>query len=238
MSSYYSKFGGFVVTSSLDKYIYVIVKERFEEEVRVSYSVTEIVKEVEEIRHPVVREALKLLGLRKHLEIVSVADVPSRAGLGSSGAFTVGLLNALHALKGENPSRHELAEEACRIEMDLLKEPCGKQDQYIASYGGFKCLKIERDGKVDVEALKISEEQVRELENNLLFFYTGILRDPREVLSEQSRRVESAEEALQAMHKIKEIGFKAKRALERGDLTKWHGFNMNTGWLNVEQPIP
>ena len=221
LPSYYSRFGGFVVTSSLDKYIYVVVKRRFEEEVRVSYSVTEIVNDVNDIRHPVVREALKLLGIDKHLEIISIADVPSRAGLGSSGSFTVGLLHALHAFKGENPSRYELAEEACHLEMDILREPCGKQDQYIATFGGFKCLNIDRDGRVEVEDLKISEECRRELESNLLFFYTGILRDSSEVLREQKERIESSGDVLEAMHKIKEIGFKVKKALEEGDLEEW-----------------
>jgi len=221
LPSYYSKFGGFVVTSSLDKYIYVVVKERFEEDVRVSYSITEIVRDVNNIRHPSVREALKLLGIEKHLEVVSIADVPSRAGLGSSGSFTVGLVHALHAFKGENPSKLKIAEEACHIEMDLLKEPCGKQDQYIAAFGGFKCLWIGKDGKVKVEDLKISDESIRELESNLSFFYTGIIRDSYKVLSEQQKCIQTAEEALEAMHKIKEIGFKARRALEKGDLAEW-----------------
>jgi len=221
LPSYYSRFGGFVVTSSLDKYIYVVVKERFEEDIRVSYSITEIVSDINNIKHPLVREALKLLGIEKHLEVVSIADAPSRAGLGSSGSFAVGLLHALHAFKGENPSKRKLAEEACHIEMDVLKEPCGKQDQYIAAFGGFKCLHIDRDGKVEVEELRIPEESVRELENNLLFFYTGIVRDSFEVLREQQKRVQTAEEALEAMHRIKEIGFKAKRALEAGDLAEW-----------------
>lgn len=221
LPSYYSKYGGFVVTSSLNKYIYVVVKERFEEEVRVSYSITEIVNDVNDIRHPIVREALKLLGIRNHLEVVTMADAPSKAGLGSSGSFTVGLLHALHTFKGGNPSKKMLAEEACRIEMDILKEPCGKQDQYIAAFGGFICLHIDRDGKVEVENLKVSEETIRELESNLLFFYTGITRNSFQVLGEQQKRIQNAEEALEAMHRIKEIGFKAKRALENGDLAEW-----------------
>lgn len=221
LPSYYSKYGGFVVTSSINKYIYVVVKERFEEEVRVSYSVTEIVNDVNDVRHPIVREALKLLDIHKHLEIVTMADAPSRAGLGSSGSFTVGLLHALHTFKGGNPSKKMLAEEACHIEMDMLKEPCGKQDQYIAAFGGFICLRIDRGGNVEVEDLKISEESIRELESNLLFFYTGITRDSFQVLSEQQKRIQNAEEALEAMHRIKEVGFRAKRALERGDLAEW-----------------
>jgi D-glycero-alpha-D-manno-heptose-7-phosphate kinase len=221
LPSYYSQYGGFVVTASLNKYIYVVIKERFEEDVRVSYSITEIVNDVNNIRHPLVREALKLLGIEKHLEVVSIADVPSKAGLGSSGSFTVGLLHALHVYKGDNPSPHRLADEACHIEIDILGEPCGKQDQYIAAFGGFRCFHIDRDGKVEVESLKISGETVRELESNLLFFYTGIVRDSFGVLAEQQKRIQTAAEALEAMHKIKEIGFKAKKALEKGDLAEW-----------------
>jgi len=221
LPSYYSKFGGFVVTSSLNKYIYIVVKERFEESVRVSYSITEVVNNINDIKHPLVREVLKFLEIEKHLEIVSIADVPSKAGLGSSGSFAVGLLHALHTFKGDNPSQHRLAEEACHIEMDVLKAPCGKQDQYIASFGGFRCLHIDKNGKVEVEDLKISEETVRELENNLLFFYTGIVRDSFEVLMEQQKRIQTDEEALEAMHKIKEIGFKVKKALESGNLAEW-----------------
>lgn len=231
LPSYYSKFGGFVVTSSIDKYVYLIVKPRFEEEVRVSYSITEIVKSVDEIRHPVVREALRLLGLNSHLEIVSIADAPSKAGLGSSGSFTVGLLHALHALKGENPSKRELAEEACRLEMDVLKEPCGKQDQYIAAFGGFICLEIDRNGHVDVQPLRISEEAIRELENNLLFFYTGVQRDSFTVLMEQQKALKSEDEALEAMHRIKDIGLRVKKALEDGDLTEF-GRLQHEHWMS------
>jgi D-glycero-alpha-D-manno-heptose-7-phosphate kinase len=222
LPSYCSKYGGFVVTSALDKYVYLIVKRRFEDEVRVSYSVTEIVKSIDDVKHPVVREALRLLGLKTHLEIVSVGDMPAETGLGSSGSFTVGLLHALHALKNENPSRHKLAEEACHLEMVILKEPCGVQDQYIAAFGGFRCLDIARDGKVTVSPLRIHDDAVYELENNLLFYYTGIKRNASSVLQDQSKSIEeNRSKALDAMHNIKEIGFKVKHALENGDLTEF-----------------
>jgi D-glycero-alpha-D-manno-heptose-7-phosphate kinase len=142
---YYSMHGGFVVTAALDKYVYVVIKRRFEEEVRLSYSITEIVKSIDDIRHPVVREGLRFLGVTSHLEIVSIADMPAETGLGSSGSFTVGLLHALHALKDENPSRQKLAEEACFLEMDVLKQPSGVQDPYIASFGGFISLDIAKE---------------------------------------------------------------------------------------------
>jgi len=222
LPSYCSKYGGFVVTSALDKYIYLVVKRRFEEEVRVSYSVTEIVKSIDDIKHPVVREALRLLGLKSHLEIVSIGDIPAETGLGSSGSFTVGLLHALHAFKDENPSRQKLAEETCRLEMDVLREPCGAQDPYIAAFGGFICLDIAREGSVNVSPLRIPDNAVRELENNLLFFYTDIKRSSSLVLQDQRRSIEDdRSRALEAMHRIKEIGYRVKHVLERGDLTEF-----------------
>jgi len=231
LPSYYSRFGGFVISTALDKYVYLVVKRRFEGEVRLSYSTTEIVKDVDEIKHPIVREALKILDLRRRLEIVSIGDVPSKTGLGSSGSFTVGLLNALHAYRGENHSKQELAEEACHIEMEILKEPSGKQDPYIASLGGFICLNIDGKGEVEVERLNISADTARDLESNLLFFYTGFRRDASEVLESQKSAVERDEmKALNAMHRIKEIGFQVKRALERGDVTEF-GRLQHEHWL-------
>jgi len=231
LPSYYSKFGGFVISTALDRYIYLFVKRRFEGEIRVSYSITEIAKDVDEIKHPVVRESLKLLGVKSHLEIVSIGDIPSKTGLGSSGSFTVGLLNALHSYKGDNHSRQELAEEACHIEMEKLKEPSGKQDPYIASFGGFTCLKISRNGEVEVERLKIPNNVARELENNLLFFYTGFARNASEVLQSQKSAIEGdGEKALDSMHRIKEIGFQVKHALEHGELTEF-GRLQHEHWL-------
>jgi len=222
LPSYCSKHGGFVVTSALDKYIYLVVKQRFDESVRVSYSVTEIVKSIDNIMHPAVREALRLLGLKSHLEVVSIGDIPAETGLGSSGSFTVGLLHALHASMGENPSRQRLADEACRLEMEILKEPCGVQDPYIAAFGGFICLNIAKNGGVNVSPLRMSDDTVRELENNLLFFYTDIKRSASLVLQDQGKSIEeNRSKALDAMHCIKEIGFRVKHALENGNLTEF-----------------
>jgi len=222
LPSYSSKYGGFVVTSALNKHVYVLVKDRFEEEIRVSYSTTEIVSSVDNIKHPVVREGLRLLGLKEHVEIVSAADVPAETGLGSSGSFTVGLLDALHAFRDEHPSRTSLAEEARHLEMEVLREPCGVQDTYIATFGGFTCLDIAKDGKVKVSPLNITDDTARELENNLLFFYTGIKRSAPSVLKDQAKNIETDNsDAVKAMHYIKEIGFRVKNALERGDLTEF-----------------
>jgi len=210
-----------VVTSALDRYIYLTVNRRFEEEVRVSYTVTEMAKFIDDITHPVIREALRLLDLKSHLEIVSIGDIPAETGLGSSGSFTVGLLHTLHAFKHENPSCQRLAEEACHLQMEILKEPCGVQDPYIAAFGGIICLDIANNGRVDVSPLKISNDVLRELEGNLLFFYTGIKRSASLVLQDQRKSIENDGRALEAMHSIKEIGIKVKDALERGNLTEF-----------------
>lgn len=231
LPSYSSKFGGFVVTSALDKYIYLVVNRRFEEPIRASYSVTEIVHPVDNIKHPVIRESLRLLNLTSNLELISIAEVPSKTGLGSSSCFTVGLLHALHTYKDEQMSRQALAEEACRVQMGILKEPCGYQDTFIAAFGGFICLTIQKDGRVDVSNLRISDEVVRELEHNLVFFYTGIERSSTAVLLDQGTNVKKdGSKALDAMHAIKEIGYKVKHALEKGDLTEF-GRLQNEHWL-------
>ncbi len=234
---YYSKFGGFVVSASLDKYVYVIVKRRFEQEIRVSYSVTEIVDCAEKVEHPVVREALKLLGLNSHLEVISIGDVPARSGLGSSGSFSVGLLHALHAYKGENPDRFRLAEEGCHLNMELLREPSGKQDEYVASFGGFLCLEIDRSGRVDVNPLELSPDVVSELGRSLLFFYTGIRRDASEVLSSQAAALRGNDGACEAFHRIKEIGRKVKGALEAGDVEEF-GRLQHEHWLAKRATSP
>lgn len=230
LPSYSDKYGGFVVTSAIDKYIYVIVNRRFEEPVRASYSVTEIVSPIDSIKHPVIRESLKLLGLKSNLEIISIAELPSKTGLGSSSCFTVGLLNALHTYKDEFLARQTLAEEACNVQMAILKEPCGYQDTFISAFGGFICLDIKTNGHVDVTNLRISKDAIRELEHNLLFFYTGIKRSASVVLQDQGMNVKrDGSKALEGMHAIKEIGFKVKHALENGDITEF-GRLQNEHW--------
>jgi len=231
LPAYSSKYGGFVVTSAIDKYIYLVVNRRFESPVRVSYSITEIVEPIGSIKHPVIREALELLDLRSNLEIISIAEVPAETGLGSSSSFTVGLLHALHMYKDDHISRQALAEEACRLQMEILKEPCGYQDTFIATFGGFTCLDIQKDGKVNVSPLKMTPETISELENNLVFFYTGIKRSSSSVLKDQGAAVKKDGSAeLEAMHQIKEIGYKVKRALEEGDITEF-GRLQHEHWL-------
>ena len=222
LPSFYSKFGGLVVTTSIDKFVYLIVKRMFEDKIRVSYSRTEIVAHHERIRHPLVREALELLNMDRNLEIVSIADIPSNTGLGSSGSFTVGLLHALHVYKGDSIIKEELAEEACKVQIEMLKEPEGKQDPYIAAFGGLISMEIAKDGRVDVRPVSIKEESLRELQNSLLFFYTGIKRDSGSVLRSQQAGVRKDDSrVVESMLHIKSIGAKVQTALEKGDIEEF-----------------
>jgi len=222
LPSYYNRYGGFIVSAAVNRYVYVMVNRRFEDSIRVSYSKTEIAECADQIEHPIVRETLKYVGLDRNLEIVSIADLPANTGLGSSCSFTVGLLNALHALKREHVPLDELAEEACYIEIERLGEPIGKQDQYIAAFGGITCLEIDREGGVRPYSLNLPAEVVQDLENNAMIFYTGIKRSASEVLSGQSRAAQEGDpRVVGALHAIRQIGWEIKDALERGDLERF-----------------
>ena len=230
LPSYYSRYGGFVVSAAINRYVYVMLNRRFEDSIRVSYSQTEIVHGADAVEHPIVREALKFTGLEKNLEIVSIADLPANTGLGSSCAFTVGLLNALHAMKREHVPLDELAEEACHIEIGRLGEPIGKQDQYIAAFGGITCLEIDREGGVRVSPVELPDETVQELENSTMIFYTGIQRSASEVLRDQSKATEESDtQVTRALHMIKDIGREVMSALGRGDLDRY-GRLMDQHW--------
>ncbi len=218
LPAYVSQHGGFIVTAAVDKYIYVQANRRFFDSIRLSYSKTEITDSVDEIEHPIFREALRMMEIRSGIELVSIADVPSNSGLGSSGAFTVALLHALHAYKREFVSTQQLAEEACEIEIGRLGEPIGKQDPYAAAYGRLSCLTIERDMTVHVEPLQISEDSLSDLESNLHVFYYGVERKAAVVLASQQRALQTEPASVEAMHRIKQLGFETRRVLERGEL--------------------
>ncbi|MGE0902413.1 MULTISPECIES: GHMP kinase [Dehalococcoides] len=185
LKAFYSLKAGEVVSTAINKYMYITVNKRFDSTIRVSYSSTEIVNTVDEICHPIVREALKLTGISGGIEIVSIADIPAGTGLGSSSTFTVGLLNALYAYQGKLLSAEELARQACRIEIDCLKEPIGKQDQYIAAYGGICYFRFEADEYVGVSPLPLKAELKANLNKSLLLFYTGSCRQAGSILAEQ-----------------------------------------------------
>jgi len=230
LPSYYSLYGGEWVSAAINKYVYVIVNKRFQDSLRISYSKTEEVDNPDEVEHPIVREALKLLRIKGGIEIVSIADVFSHTGLGSSGSFSVALLTGLYAfLKNtrgwELPKRKEIAEQACHIAIDILKEPSGKQDEYIAVYGGITAFYANKKGKVTVEPLyphKVAPEIIRELENNLLLFYTGIKRESKEILKHQAKAtLEKDKEMTENLHRVKEIGREIKKALGKGNLRRF-----------------
>lgn len=222
LKSYYSKFGGFLVAGAINKYVYIAVNKRFDDSIRLSYSATEIVRNAESIKHRIFKEAFKLLNMKWGVEVVSIADVPANSGLGSSSVFTVSLLNALHCYKKEYVSLQQLAEEACQIEIDILGDPIGKQDQYMGAFGSLTALTFEKNGDVRVEALKIPARAVQELESKALLFYTKIERSASEILGEQNESIKKDEErTLEALHEIKKIGIESKKALEDGQLDKF-----------------
>lgn len=188
--SFYEKHEGFVVSTAIDKYIFVIVKERFDDLIYVNYTKKEIINSVDEIQHELVREAMKKSGLTKGVEITMLADVPSEgSGLGSSSSLTVGLLNAFYNFRGMQVTAERLAQEACEIEIDLLNKPIGKQDQYIAAYGGLRTVKFHRDEKVDTELLVVPNSLKRKLGANLLLFYTNVTRKSSTILTEQKNNI-------------------------------------------------
>ena len=231
LPSYYEKYGGFFISGALNKYMYIAMNKRFEPGLRISYSQTEIENSPDSIKHPSVREALRLVGIREGIEIVSIADAPASTGLGSSGSFTVGLLNALYAYLRITKTPKEIADEACDIAMNRLHEPSGKQDEYVASFGGIMAYHVERDGKVRVEDLRLRDEVVAELESNILMFYTGIKRSSGEVLGRQQQQVSNhSGSAVEKMHKIKRIGEESKKALETGDLARF-GQLLDEHWV-------
>jgi D-glycero-alpha-D-manno-heptose-7-phosphate kinase len=230
LPAYYSLYGGEWISAAINKYVYIIINKRFQNSLRISYSKTEEVDRPEQVEHPVVREALKLLKINGGLEIVSVADVFSHTGLGSSGSFTVALLTGLYAyLKNtagwDLPTRKEIAEMACHIAIDLLKEPSGKQDEYISAYGGITAFYTDKKGNVTVEPLypqKITPETIRELENNLMLFYTGLRRDTRDALQPQVKAtLQGDQKTLESFHRIKEIGREIKEVLAKNDFRKF-----------------
>ena len=181
---------GAVLSTAIDKYMYLTVKERFGDSFRVSYSKTELVNGVDEIAHPIVRESLKLLKVNNGLEIVSVADLPGKSGMGSSSSFTVGLLHALQVLNGHVVTAKKLAEQACDLEINVLKEPIGKQDQYIAAYGGLKFIQFQPDGHVFVDPVPCCRGTWEELNRRLLLFFTGATRKASQVLEKQRANTE------------------------------------------------
>ncbi len=227
LASSYARQPGAVLCTAIDKYMYLAVKPHFGGQFRVSYSRTEYAGSVEEVQHPIVRECLRSVGASQPLEVVSMADLPAEAGMGSSSSFTVGLLHALYAFKGETVTPNVLAEEACRIEIDRLGEPIGKQDQYIAAYGGLQFIQFCRDDRVRVEPVLCSKETYRELDRRLIVFFTGITRSAREVLERQSKR---AETNLPALAELCDIARRMRDVITRGEELEEFGRLLDASW--------
>jgi D-glycero-alpha-D-manno-heptose-7-phosphate kinase len=236
LPSYYRQCGGFVMAAAIDKYVYITLHETFEEKIIIKYSKMEVVDRVQEIQHPIIREALKLVDIGvPHLEIASMSDIPASTGLGSSGSFTTALLRALHSLKRNIVGRKDLAEQACHVEIDLLGEPIGKQDQFIASYGGITCFDYRCDDEVDVSPLRIDPITLHNLEDNLMLFFTKYTRNASEILRDQDARSRQGDQSMiENLHVVKQLGYESKAALEAGDL---HGFAeiMHVHWQHKKK---
>lgn len=236
LPSYYLQHEGFLIAAAIDRYIYITIHQTFIDELIVKYSKLEKVMTLDELEHPIVREALKLVGQSPTgLEITSMADIPAGTGLGSSGSFTTALLKALHALKRNLIHPRELAEQACHIEIDLLKEPIGKQDQYIAAFGGVTCFNFRKDGTVDATPLKIDEETKHNLEDSLVMFFTGYSRKAGSILKEQDDKTKQADsDMVQNLHFVKDLGLRSRDALESGNLEGF-GKLMDEHWQHKKR---
>jgi len=223
LPSYYREYGGFLVAAAIDKYVYLTQHRTFQSEIIIKYSKLERVTTVDQIEHPIIREALKLTGVTDpHLELTSMADIPGGTGLGSSGSFTTALLKALHTYKKNLVSPAELAEQACDIELNRLGEPIGKQDQYIAAIGGITAFTFHRDGRVEYRPCNITEETLFNLEDNLLLFFTGYSRSASAILKDQNDKSKAHDQAmLDNLHFTKDLGLQSLAALETGDLEEF-----------------
>lgn len=222
LSSYYSKNGGFIFSFTLDKYMYITIKKAFADDlIRVKYSKSETVEKLGDLEHEIARACLEKVGFSKGIEIASMADIPSGSGLGSSSTYTVGLLSGLNNLKRNFISMQDLAEEACEIEIDILKKPMGKQDQYLATYGGFLVMEIATDGKVKVSNANVSSSTLEDLKRNLLIFYTGKQRVNKKILGQQDKATrKSNTQVMESLNYIKESGYKILDIVESGNITE------------------
>jgi D-glycero-alpha-D-manno-heptose-7-phosphate kinase len=231
LASYYEKNEGFLIAAAIDKYVYVTVMRPFKPGIYLKYSALEQVSAVEQVKHPIIREALTLENLpNPQIEITTLADIPAGTGLGSSGSFTTALLKALHTHHRKAAHARELAEEACEIEIGRLGEPIGKQDQFIAAFGGITCLTFHKDHRVSVEPLRISPKTLYDLEDNLLLFFTGFDRPAGGILEEQRTRSLGGDTAMLGnLDFVKDLAFRSKDALESGDLMRF-GQLMHEHW--------
>ena len=231
LPSYYRDHEGFLIAAAIDRYVYITLHDTFVEDLIVKYSKLERVSAAAQLEHPIIREACAVAGTDgRYLEITSMADIPAGTGLGSSGSFTTALLKALYAHKRHLIHPEELAEQACHIEIERLGEPIGKQDQYIAAFGGITCFRFNYDGKVNAWPLKLDRETLYNLEDNLLLFFTGYSRSASAILKDQDSRTKKSDKSMiDNLHYVKELGLRSQAALEAGDMTGF-GELMHEHW--------
>ena len=236
LPSYYREHEGFLISAAIDKYVYITLHDTFQKEIIIKYSKTERVQHLDDIQHPIIYEALKLLGVQSdYFELASLADIPAGTGLGSSSSFTCALLKALHTYKKIFITPDELAKEACHIEIDLLKEPIGKQDQYISAFGGINCFTFCKNDQVITKELKISKDTLYNLEDHLLLFFTGYSRSASDLLKEQDDKSKRNDTSMvENLHFVKELGYRSKKAFEIGDLEEFAHI-MNIHWEYKKQ---
>jgi D-glycero-alpha-D-manno-heptose-7-phosphate kinase len=236
LPSYYREHDGFVISAAIDKYVYITLHDTFVDDLIIKYSKLERVTRLEQVEHPIIREAFDVVGVEpRYLELASMADIPSGTGLGSSGSFTTSLLKALHTRKRNIVHPAELAEQACHIEIERLGEPIGKQDQYIAAYGGITCFRYLSDGRVEAYPLRISEETRYNLEDNLLLFFTGYSRSASGILKDQDEKSRASDPSMtENLHFVKKLGIDSQEALESGNLDEFARL-MNVHWQRKKE---
>src|SRR5580704_737602 len=236
LPSFYREHGGFILAVGIDKYMYLNVNTPIvDDKIRVKYTSTEIVDHVDDVKHTLAREGLKYFGVNSGIEIQSIADVPAGTGLGSSSSYLIGLLNALHTLLQEPATPTKLAEEACHIEFEVLKKPIGKQDQYMAAFGGLTTLDIKPNGKVDVTRLDLDVDLVEALEHNILMFYTNEMRDATSILKRQDEATRTKDRVVvRSLREIKDIGLEISESISKGNLRRF-GELLDVHWQSKKQ---
>ncbi|MFQ5813736.1 MAG: GHMP kinase [Anaerolineae bacterium] len=224
---YYVQEGGCVLSSAIDKYIFVIIKERFDDKIRVGYTRTEMVDSLDEVQHELVREALRKTGITRRIEVATMGDVPSAgSGLGSSSTVTVGLLNAMYTHLGQAKDTEALAREACEIEIDILERPIGKQDQYIAAYGNMRFIRFQPNERVEIETIELEDSEKRRFNQNLMLFFTGVTRKSSTILTEQRAKTN---DHLEVLRRMKSLALEARKCIIGGDFDEF-GAILHQGW--------
>ena len=238
LPAFYRRFGGAVVSTAINKYIYVTVNSKFDQKIRLSYSRTEEASSVASIRHPLVREAMKMLGIKGGIEITSIADVPSKGtGLGSSSSFTVGLLHALHAYSGHHAGAEQLAGQACQIEIDRCGEPIGRQDQYAAAFGGLNYIRFNHDDSVVVERIICDRTTIERIQSNTLVFYTGMTRNASNILLSQRNAMGTEKKKQKVVRRMTELAEQLRRDLQ-ANRAETLGEIIHEGWLLKKSLTP